>query len=73
MLAANIADWLVLDPALLAVRNRGVAGTPLKAEISDGTRNAVKFGNALGIPVLLVGFGLVRWRMREARRSKVTV
>ncbi len=73
VLAANIADWLVLDPALLAVRNRGVAGTPLKAEISDGTRNAVKFGNALGIPVLLVGFGLVRWRMREARRSKVTV
>jgi gliding-associated putative ABC transporter substrate-binding component GldG len=73
VLAANIADWLALDPALLAVRSRGVGGTPLKAEISDGARNGVKFGNALGVPILLVGFGLVRWRMRESRRSKVSV
>ncbi|HZA51724.1 MAG TPA: GldG family protein, partial [Myxococcaceae bacterium] len=73
VLAANIADWLALDPALLAVRSRGMGGTPLKAEIGDGARNAVKFGNALGIPILLAAFGLVRWRVREARRGKVTV
>lgn len=73
VLAANIADWLALDPALLAVRSRGVGGTPLKAEIGDATRNAVKFGNALGIPILLAAFGLVRWRVRESRRGKITV
>lgn len=72
-LAANIADWLLLDPALLAMRSRGVAGTPLQAEVSDTTRNAVKFGNALGVPLVLIGFGLVRWRMREGKRSQAKV
>jgi hypothetical protein len=50
-----------------------LAGSPLQAELSDGTRNAVKFGNALGMPFLLVAFGLVRWRLREARRARVSV
>ncbi len=72
-LAMNLADWMLLDPALLAMRNRGMAGTPLEADLSDGKRNAVKFGNALGMPMLLVGFGLVRWRMRESRRRRATV
>ena len=73
VLAANIADWLALDPALLAVRNRGFSGTALKAEVSDNVRNGVKFGNAFGVPLVLAGFGLVRWRMREGRRSRVEV
>ena len=72
-LAMNIADWMLLDPALLAMRNRGMAGSPLQADLSDGKRNAVKFGNALGMPMLLVAFGLVRWRMRESRRRQATV
>lgn len=73
VLAANVADWLVLDPALLAMRTRGMSGTPLKSELSETTRNGVKFGNALGLPLALIGFGLVRWRMREAKRSHVKV
>ncbi len=72
-LMMNIADWMLLDPALLAMRTRGLSGAPLKPELSDGTRNSVKFGNALGMPVLLVAFGLVRWRAREARRAKASV
>ena len=72
-LALNVADWMLLDPALLAMRSRGLAGAPLEAELSDGKRNAVKFGNALGMPFLLVAFGLVRWRMREGRRAGATV
>jgi gliding-associated putative ABC transporter substrate-binding component GldG len=72
-LAMNIADWMLLDPALLAMRNRGMAGSPLEGELSEGKRNAAKFGNALGMPMLLVGFGLVRWRMRESRRRQATV
>lgn len=73
VLALNIADWMLLDPALLAMRNRGLALPTLQAELSDSTRNLVKFGNALGLPLLLALFGVVRWRMREASRSSVTV
>ncbi len=72
-LLLNLCDALVLDPALLAMRSRGMELAPLKPELSDATRNAVKFGNALGLPLLLALFGLVRWRMREARRGSVSV
>lgn len=72
-LVLNVADWLVLDPALLAMRSRGLQMATLKAELSDTTRNAVKFGNAFGLPFALALFGLVRWRMREARRATVKI
>lgn len=72
-LALNVADWMLLDPALLAMRNRGLALPTLQADLPDSTRNLVKFGNALGLPLLLALFGVIRWRMREASRSTVTV
>ncbi|WP_141330001.1 GldG family protein [Myxococcus sp. AB025B] len=72
-LLLNIADWLLLDPAMLKMRTRGLAQVPLQQELSASTRNAVKFGNAFGIPLALAAFGLVRWRRREARRATVCV
>jgi gliding-associated putative ABC transporter substrate-binding component GldG len=77
----NLLDWLLLDEDLLAVRSRGLAAAPLggiddegkPTELSDGRRAAAKYGNMLGVPLAFVAFGLVRWRMREARRSKVTL
>lgn len=72
-LLLNVIDWLLLDPALLAMRSRGLQMATLKPELSDSTRNAVKYGNALGLPLLLALFGLVRWRMREAGRTTVSL
>jgi ABC-type uncharacterized transport system involved in gliding motility auxiliary subunit len=68
-LLLNVADWLLLDPALLAMRTRGLAEAPLQQELSEGVRNGAKFGNALGIPLLLALYGIVRWRRREASRT----
>jgi ABC-type uncharacterized transport system involved in gliding motility auxiliary subunit len=72
-LILNVADWLLLDPALLKMRSRGLSLATLEPELSDTTRNSVKFLNALGLPFGLAMFGLARWRMREARRKTVTV
>jgi gliding-associated putative ABC transporter substrate-binding component GldG len=69
-LLLNLIDWLVLDDALLAVRSRGLEAAPLE-ELTDGQRNAVKYLNMLGLPLVFVAFGLVRWRMRERRRAHV--
>jgi ABC-type uncharacterized transport system involved in gliding motility auxiliary subunit len=71
-LALNVIDWLVLDEALLSVRSRGLGSAPI-AEISDGTRNVVKYGNIVGLPMAFVAFGLVRWRVREKRRREVSL
>ncbi len=73
VLALNIADWMLLDPALLAMRNRGLALPMLKSDLSDTTRNLAKFGNLLGLPLLLALAGFVRWRMRESSRASVSV
>jgi gliding-associated putative ABC transporter substrate-binding component GldG len=70
VLAANIVDWLVLDPALLSMRTRGMVEPPL-AELSDGVRGVVKWGNAVGVPLLLLFYGFIRWQTREARRRRL--
>ncbi len=71
-LLLNIMDWLVHDDALLAVRTRGLKAVPLR-EIEDSSRAMVKYGNIVGVPLLLILYGLVRWRRREARRANVSL
>lgn len=68
VLALNIVDWMLADSALLEMRAREFADAPLDADLSDTVRQAVKYGNILGVPFLLVIYGLIRWRMRESRR-----
>jgi gliding-associated putative ABC transporter substrate-binding component GldG len=68
----NLMDWLALDDALLSVRTRGLKAAPL-AELKDSTRSLVKYANILGVPLLLILFGLLRWRRREARRATVGI
>lgn len=70
-LALNLIDWLVLDEALLKVRTRGLASAPIE-ELSDATRASIRYGNIVGLPLLFIFFGLVRWRMRESRRAHVS-
>ena len=71
-LAMNLMDWLMKDDSLLAVRARGMDAAPLD-DISSGERSALKYGNLLGLPILVVLFGVVRWRLREARRRTAKV
>ncbi len=71
-LVLNMVDWLVLDEALLSVRSRGLAAARL-SDLGDAARATVKYLNIAGVPLALVAFGLVRWRMREKRRGSVSV
>ncbi len=68
----NLLDWMLLDDAMLSIRTRGLTVAPLD-EVSDATRNTIKYGNMLGLPIALVVFGIVRWRIREARRRGLTL
>lgn len=71
VLAQNIVDWMLADTALLEMRAREFADAPLDANLSDATRQLVKLGNILGVPFLLVLYGLIRWRCRESRRRSL--
>ncbi len=61
----NIIDWLAQDEALIGIRSRSVVSRPL-GEVSDGARQVVKYSNMLIPPLIVIGFGLVRWRMRKS-------
>lgn len=71
-LVLNLLDWLLLDDALLAVRTRGLDAAPL-AQLDDDQRSLVRYANVLGVPLLLIAFGVLRWRLRERRRGLVHV
>lgn len=68
-LLLNVVDWMLLDPALLEMRSRGRSEGPLDDSLSETSRAAVKYGNVVGIPILLGFYGLVRRMRREARRG----
>lgn len=61
----NIIDWMAQDEALIGIRSRAVVSRPL-GEVSDATRQVVKYANMLIPPLIVIGFGLIRWRIRKS-------
>jgi hypothetical protein len=66
--ALNIVDWLAQDEALAQVRNKGMQSRPLD-QVKEGTVTLIKAGNIVGLPLLLLLIGLVRWRIRSSART----
>ncbi len=65
-----MVDWLVADSDLASVRAKRVL-RPLDEEHEPDTRLWIKYGNVAGVPLALVLFGVVYWRVRETRRRRV--
>jgi ABC-2 type transport system permease protein len=66
----NAVDWLLQDSDLIGIRARTSASPPLEY-IEPGTKHLVRFGNVLGVPLVLIGFGIVRWLLRRRRKASV--
>jgi gliding-associated putative ABC transporter substrate-binding component GldG len=65
---ANMIDYLVDDAGLITIRSKDVTLPPLD-QVSDGTKKLVKYANLVVPPALVLAYGLVRWRMRKARKK----
>ena len=63
----NMIDWLVQDDALLAIRAKKVEPRSLRPT-PEGIRPWIKYGNMIGPVLLVMLFGLVRWRRRKNRQ-----
>ncbi|HYT05517.1 MAG TPA: Gldg family protein [Gemmatimonadales bacterium] len=60
----NAIDWLAQDEALIGIRSKNRAPPPL-VFTSALTRDTVKYGNIVGVPLLLIVAGGLRlWRRR---------
>lgn len=69
-LALNAVDWLGQDEALIAIRSKD--RRPPQLVFTSGTaRQGVKYGNLIGIPLLVALAGIVRLarRRRKTRES----
>jgi gliding-associated putative ABC transporter substrate-binding component GldG len=62
---ANIIDYLADDAGLITIRSKNVAMPPLD-QVSDGSKKVVKYTNLVGPPLLIILYGLFRWRQRVA-------
>ncbi|MDH3207530.1 MAG: Gldg family protein [Gemmatimonadota bacterium] len=63
---ANAIDWLARDEALIGIRSKNRTPPNLVFE-SDMSRNVLKWGNLLGVPLLFVLLGMVRVTGRRRR------
>ena len=59
----NAVDWLAQGEALIGIRTRSIVEHPVE-ELSDSARARLKFINVVGVPALVVAFGLLLMYMR---------
>jgi ABC-2 type transport system permease protein len=64
----NLVDALTTDESLINIRSKAVTDRPLK-ELSEGTKNTIRWANILGIPALFTLYGLVRFTKRRKTKS----
>ncbi|MDD5686853.1 MAG: Gldg family protein [Elusimicrobia bacterium] len=60
----NILDWLAEDYDLLSIRSKGFIYRPLN-KVSDAVRLIFKYSNLLLLPILVIFYGLFRWKTRK--------
>jgi ABC-type uncharacterized transport system involved in gliding motility auxiliary subunit len=64
--ATNAMDWLAQDESLIRIRSK-TRTPPALTFTSDWKRNAMKWGNLAGVPLLFVAFGVIRVTGRRRR------
>jgi ABC-type uncharacterized transport system involved in gliding motility auxiliary subunit len=67
----NMVDWLAQDQALVAARSKQ-APPPIEP-IEASTRMWIKYGNSVGVALMLLVVGLATWYARERRRRALTI
>jgi gliding-associated putative ABC transporter substrate-binding component GldG len=68
-LLANAVDYLADDTGLMSLRTQRVTSRPLM-QLSPTTQTILKYGNVLFPLLLVIGYGLVRYRSNQAQRRR---
>ena len=66
----NAVDWLAQDEALISIRSKDRAPPRLVFQTALA-RDAAKYGNLIGVPLLFVLFGMFRLARRRASHARV--
>jgi len=65
----NAMDWMAQDHALSSIRAKAMTQRPLTLQ-SDSAPLVLQAVNIVGVPLAFILFGLMRWRLRSARRAR---
>lgn len=65
---ANIIDYMTDDAGLSMIRMKDANPKPLDS-IEDSTKTLVKYGMLAGPPVLVLIYGLMRWKKKKASKK----
>jgi ABC-2 type transport system permease protein len=69
MLLQNAVDYLAEDTSMIGIRGKTQARRPLH-DLDDRAVTLAKWINIIGLPVIFVLVGFVRWRWRKAARRR---
>ncbi len=69
-LMANSVDWLSDDTGLIGLRTKGITSRPINADLADSTKTLIKYLNFLLPILLIIGYGIIRYRIRRSQRNK---
>jgi len=65
---ANVVDYLADDAGLISIRSKNISQPPLE-QVSDGTKRLLKYTNLVLPPLVIVAYGLFRWRRRVSLKK----
>ncbi|MBI2339695.1 MAG: GldG family protein [Deltaproteobacteria bacterium] len=68
----NLLDGLTLGDQLIGIRSRGKTTRPIALPSPTAT-SAIKFGHMVGIPLAVIGFGILLAFLRKKRREKAAI
>ena len=67
-LMLNLVDFLTIGDKLISIRTRPVSNRPIK-EISPEMKNMLRILNIIGVPLLIILFGMGRFYLRRRDKS----
>jgi gliding-associated putative ABC transporter substrate-binding component GldG len=69
-LMANAIDWLSDDTGLIALRTKAINSRPINPNLEESTKTLIKYFNFLFPLLLIIGYGIIRYRHRKMLRNK---
>ena len=66
----NTVDWLTLGDALIGIRSQTITNRPLR-EASEIEKNLIKYLCIIGVPLIVIIFGLLRYFLKSRAKRMV--
>jgi gliding-associated putative ABC transporter substrate-binding component GldG len=64
----NSVDLLSFDKDLISIRSKGISSRPIRDDLTDSSRAAIRYLNIFGVTVIVLAFGMFRYFSRRKSR-----